>query len=100
MADTKWYRGEGGVVWAFDQPLSETAAEQVRLNRLVEVAAPDDAQSGGHAEPAVVLPVTGTRPAQHDAKSAWVDFAVANGMTRMEADNATKAMLIEQFGDK
>lgn len=39
-----------------------------------------------------------TRPAQTGAKALWVDYAVARGMEREEAEAMTRAELIEKFG--
>ena len=38
------------------------------------------------------------RPAKNAVKAEWVDFAVAHGMERAEAEDMTKDALIEQFG--
>lgn len=80
------YRGEGGCVFEFDEPLPKAFAEQVRKHLLVPVESEDDPQ------------VAVSEPAKTDAKSAWVDFAVAHGMSRKDADAATKAELVEQYG--
>lgn len=55
------------------------------------VPAPEPA---AEAAPAVVA-----RPAVTDRKAEWVDFAVAQGVGRDEADALTKAELVELFGD-
>lgn len=47
------------------------------------------------AQPAAAKP---ERPAQSDPKSAWIDYAVANGLTVGAAEAMTKAELIDQFG--
>ncbi|WP_280410694.1 hypothetical protein [Nocardia asiatica] len=39
------------------------------------------------------------RPAQTGAKALWVDYAVARGMEREEAEAMTRAELIEKFGN-
>jgi len=39
------------------------------------------------------------RPAKSAPKSAWVDYAVARGMDRDEAESSTKDALIERFGE-
>lgn len=44
------------------------------------------------------LPVVG-RPSVTDRKAEWVDFAVAQGAGRDEAEVLTKAELVELFGD-
>ena len=38
------------------------------------------------------------RPAQADNKAAWVDWAVAQGADREDAETSTKADLIELYG--
>lgn len=55
------------------------------------VPAPEPA---AEAAPAMVA-----RPAVTDRKAEWVDFAVAQGVGRDEADALTKAELVELFGD-
>ena len=80
------YRGEGGVVFDFDEPLSKVFAEQVRKHLLVKVDSEDSAD------------VAVRQPARTDAKALWVDYAVAHGMSRKDADESTKADLIERFG--
>jgi hypothetical protein len=37
------------------------------------------------------------RPAQGDSKAAWVEYAVANGAERIDAEAMTKAELIEML---
>lgn len=86
-----WYRGEGGVVLEMDEPLPELMADQLRLGRLVACPPPDDA--GGDP-----LPVAAARPAVNEPKSVWMEYAIAAGMSRADANNATKAELIDTYG--
>jgi hypothetical protein len=44
------------------------------------------------------LPASAARPAQAANKDAWVDFAVAQGADRAEAEAKTKAELIDAYG--
>lgn len=88
MGDSGWFRGEGGAVFELALPLSEHMADQHRAGRLVEVDGP-----GGAGES-----VTAVKPSQADPKSMWIDYAIASGMSRVEADGHTKAELIEKFG--
>lgn len=87
---TKRYRGSGGAVWTLPDPLPGPLAEQVRKGDLVAL---DDDEAAGAS------PVAAIEPAERDAKSAWVDYAVAHGMSRNTAEDHTKAELIQQFGD-
>lgn len=103
---TEHYKGEGGVVWAFDPPLPPSAADQVRKGQLVRVPGPDthavapiDGEPAQTDDAEVPGPVAVEQPSRTAAKSLWVDYAVAHGMTRQDADGHTKAELIEQFGD-
>lgn len=78
------YRGEGGVVWDLDEPLNEHMAAQVRTGRLVPIPS-----GAGETR----MPVAATRPAESDPKSAWVEWAIANGWSRAAASRATLAEL-------
>lgn len=80
------YRGEGGCVFEIAEPLSPAFAEQLRKHLLVPVESEDDPQ------------VAVAEPSKTDGKSVWVDYAVAHGMSRKDADAATKAALVERFG--
>lgn len=37
-------------------------------------------------------------PNQSDNKAAWIDHAISQGLSRDEAEDLTKAELIEEFG--
>jgi hypothetical protein len=50
--------------------------------------APAGGDTGGGAD----------KPTKNAPKSAWVDFAVTEGMPRADAETATKDELIERFG--
>lgn len=54
------------------------------------VADEPEADDGGEAEEQVV-----ERPARADPKAAWVDYHVAQGLDRDEAESMTKADLID-----
>jgi hypothetical protein len=50
---------------------------------------------------AALEPLDGTvdePPAKSAKKAVWVDYAIGRGMDRDEADAATRADLIDQFG--
>lgn len=98
---SKWFRGEGGTVIELDLPLSEEMADQVRLGKMVEVPAPSgDPSSSDPAYPmsSKSLRVAKREPSPGDAKSLWVDYAIAHGMSRAEANLASRAELVEKFG--
>lgn len=59
-----------------------------RAERLVNI---------GYAE-YVDAPEQSEAPAKSAVKSEWVDFAVASGADRDEADALTKAELVERYG--
>jgi translation elongation factor P/translation initiation factor 5A len=39
------------------------------------------------------------RPAVRDSKDTWIEYAVAQGMDRDEAEKATKEQLVDRFKD-
>lgn len=80
------YKGEGGVVWDIADPLSAVHQDQVRKHLLVPVDS-EDSDKVAVQEPAKTAP-----------KAEWVDFAVGHGMSRPDAEAATKADLVEKFG--
>ncbi|MEV0821949.1 hypothetical protein [Nonomuraea rubra] len=57
------------------------------------VGGPEPADVSG---PASVGP---DRPSEHDNKAAWVEYAVARGMSESDAKALSKAALIEEFGE-
>lgn len=96
MAETQHYRGEGGVIWAFDPPLSEPVEEKVTkgfLQRVHSDGSPwTDPQTRTPPEPAA-------RPAAAAVKAEWVGYAVrVHGEDPEVADGMTKADLIEKYG--
>ncbi|WP_424533637.1 hypothetical protein ACOZ38_25210 [Sphaerisporangium viridialbum] len=40
------------------------------------------------------------RPSEHDNKAAWINYAVANGMSEHDAKALSKAALVEEFGEE
>ena len=91
MADTGFFKGEGGTIWEMDLPLPEVMQEKVvkqYLKRVNEDGTPyvEDAEQ----EP--------QRPATSAKKAEWVGWAVHNGMDPDDADAMTKDDLIEKFG--
>lgn len=92
------------------QQASETALAQAVLveGQLVPDAVPtadapagpldlSDVSSVGEG-PDAAVPGDGSAPAKAASKAAWVDYAVAQGVSREEADAATKAELVELYG--
>lgn len=92
MAETHYYLGEGGAVWAHDLPLPEPIQEKVTKGYLRRVHSDGTPWVPGADEPAA------QRPAQTAAKAEWVGWAVAQGAEADEADGMTKADLIEKYG--
>lgn len=72
MPDTGDFRGEGGVVWTLDLPLSETMAEQVAKGQLKPLDAP--------AVEAVAGPVEPPRHGKGSSTEAWRDYAELIGL--------------------
>lgn len=89
MSEVKCYRGEGGALFELAHPLAAVYADQVRRGQLIEV--PDGAGDAA-------VPVAVTEPAKTDPKAAWVDYAVASGATRADAEQVTKPELITLYG--
>lgn len=90
----RYYRGEGGVVWELELPLTPEMADQVRQGKLVEVPKPEDV---GDDTP---RRVAGNEPAPHEPKSVWVEWAIAHGMSHAEAQNLSRNDLVEKFATK
>jgi len=99
MADNeknfRYYRGEGGVTWELELPLTPEMADQVRLGKLVEVPKPEDV--GDDSAPQAIAM---REPAPHEPKSVWVQYAVANGMNYSDAQNASRNELVEKLTKK
>lgn len=75
-------RGEGGVVWTFDEPLPADIAKRVTSGHLRQVAE----ESADTAK----------RPAKSAPKAEWVGWAVrVHGFTPDDAESATKDDLQE-----
>lgn len=55
-------------------------------------SAPADSDPSADSDP--------ERPAQNATKPAWVDYAVARGMDRDEAEKMTKDQLVAKFADE
>lgn len=89
-------------VFAPGPPAAEEEPEAPPAEAATSPAAPEPE---GASEPAAE---TGTEeeltpddlypPAPSASKADWVAFAVENGMPEQEANEATKAQLIEEFG--
>ena len=108
MAESAWYRGEGGGLFQFDLPLPSVYAEQERQGRIARVNA-DGTLWSAEVEPkprpkpvdvdgedADLGPV---RPSQASPKAQWVDYAqLVSDLSRDEAQALTKAELVDRFG--
>lgn len=88
MASTGRFRTEGGAEITLDLPLSKVFAEQLRRHELVQL----DAEGDGEPE-------TVQQPGKGEAKGRWEEFAVSRGATVADAKAASKADLIELYGD-
>lgn len=93
--EVRWYRGEGGVVWKLELPLTTEMADQVRLGRLVEVPEP----KGGEVDTSSQR-VAAREPNANEPKSVWMEYAIAHGMSRQDANNTSRNDLIAKFGSK
>lgn len=99
MAETAFFRGEGGVVLEMDLPLPEGIAQRVERGAIVRVAnAQGDPYVATEGTPLVPAPPT-KRPADSAPKAAWVAWAVACGADPEEASGANKGDLVERYGN-
>lgn len=69
--------------------LSDPASAQIGI---------DEAREPGSTDAAAAERAAGDAPAQRAKVGEWRDYAVSRGMTREEADAATKDQLLERFG--
>jgi hypothetical protein len=101
----KRFRGPNGAVVTFDVPSPGMGQayfdRKVASGEFVEV--PDAAPAAVSPEPEPAPepepepePESVERPARADAKADWVEFAVACGWSRDDAEAATKADLVER----
>jgi len=74
--------------------VTNEAVEQSR--RTGVVPEPDPEPEHGKSDPETDQPV---RPAAGEPKSAWVDYAVSQGVVREEAERLTKADLLDRYKD-
>ncbi|RSN65423.1 hypothetical protein DMH01_03330 [Amycolatopsis sp. WAC 04182] len=103
MADkeTGFFRGEGGVVFEMDLPLSEVMADKVTrgtLRRVNEDGTPwrDESEQDVASEGSDLTNGVTPRPAVNASKAEWVGYAVtALGMNADDAEAATKQDLID-----
>lgn len=92
MAETGWFRTEGGSVIEMDLPLHEAIQQRVTKGAIVRVA---DADGSPYVEEAAEESPTLTKSS---TKAEWVGWAVRNGMTPDDAEAMTKNDLIELHG--
>lgn len=102
MAETGFFRGEGGVILLLDLPLPEVMQDKVTKGYLVRVAGED---GGTYVEPAPAEDGSDLtngvppRPAQAATKAEWVGYAVlVHDMKPDDAEALTKQDLIDKFG--
>jgi hypothetical protein len=89
-------RGEGGTIFRLALPLHESISDRLARGHLVRVTEDGEPWTGDTA-PSVPAPPS-ERPAQAAPKAEWVGWAVAQGALPDDAEAATKADLIEQYG--
>lgn len=75
----------------------EQAAQETALAAEVLTAGADAREAA--AEAAEGNPQPEKAPARSAPKAAWVDYAVARGMAREDAESSTKDELVERFGE-
>lgn len=102
-AQTAYYRGEGGVIWELDLPLTEVMQEKLTKGYLTRVnedgtpyVEPVEPTGDGNEPPPPPVEVP---PAQSASKAEWVGYAVRVGqMEPGDAEGLTKQDLIDRFG--
>lgn len=102
MADTAWFRGEGGAVFEMDLPLSDPIAQRVTAGAITRVAGPegDPYEPVDGDAPVVPVPAPPTeRPADTARKPDWVAWAVVRGADLETASGMTKQDLIDKYGN-
>ncbi|MFD5711329.1 hypothetical protein ACFWHW_13180 [Streptomyces pharetrae] len=90
MAETGFFRGEGGHVWEMNLPLGEAHARRVQEGALVRV----NEDGSTYTEPAAP-----SRPGKSASKKDWVAYAVSQGADEAEAESKTRDELAEAYGD-
>lgn len=102
--EVAFFRGEGGVILAFDLPLPEAYREKVTKGYLVRVAnaegepyvAPVPESTEGGSDLTNGVP---PRPAQSASKAEWVGYAVlVHDVKPDDAEGMTKQDLIDKYG--
>ena len=99
MAESAFFRGEGGAVWEMDLPLSEDMQVQLLKGRLMRVNQDGSTYTelpadGAEAEPEVEAP-----PAANAPKAAWIGYVHrVHGLPLDEAEALTKNDLMELAG--
>lgn len=84
---------EGGTGFGYGEPGPEDRTDA--LYQSADDVADDEGGTGfGYGVPADAVEA----PTQSASKSEWVDYAVTQGETREDAEEATKAELIEEHG--
>ena len=97
-------RGENGAVLYFsDGAVPEGVAHRITRGDLTRVNADgtpwDDTAPGTAVEPdpGTLPPDAPPLPSVRENRGVWTDFAISQGMDRTEANNFTKAELIEEL---
>lgn len=100
--ETVWMRGEGGSVIAMDLPLPHMIQQRVDSGEIKRANEDGSDYVERPAELADAEPESDglAKPKLSAPKAEWVDYAEAHGMSRDDAEVATKADLIKRFDGK
>ncbi|MFE9865874.1 hypothetical protein ACFYPZ_24570 [Streptomyces sp. NPDC005506] len=100
MAETAYFRGEGGHVWEMDLPLGEQHARAHKEGRLVRVNQDGSAfsESAEESEASSTEPASIPMPSKGGSKADWVAYAVAQGADVAEAESKTRDQLVDAYG--
>lgn len=102
VAETGWFRGEGGVIWPMTLPLNEVMAQKLvkgYLTRVNEDGSPYAEPVPDGEEPAE--PQLEKPPAANAPKAEWIGYA--HRVHKVPIDDAeamTKTDLMERYGSK
>jgi hypothetical protein len=99
MAETGFFRGEGGHVWELDLPLTESFARREQEGGLVRVNEDGSALQGEAEEPEAPGPEPAVRPSKSASKADWLAYAVSQGADEAEAESMTRDELAKAYGD-
>lgn len=74
-------------------------AKQITNPAAWEGKGEDESPSGDEAATVQSSGDSSSRPARNDPKSLWVEYAVSQGADRAEAEESSKADLVEAYGE-